>query len=97
MDSIGEWELQYGKGEGDKLTKVYSIKVFSVGLFIVQMTPTLRISSINKDEYKIVRMAKEGTDSYVGLVKKELIEDDLNGYVSGVPFPSITYIEVLTG
>ena len=40
----------------------------------------------NKDEYKIAGMAKEGTDSYVGLVKKELIEDDLNGYVPGVHF-----------
>ena len=87
MDSIGEWEcLTIWKGEGDKLTKVYSQRYpHSVGLFYSAMTQRCGLIP-NKDEYKIAGMAKEGTDSYVGLVKKELIEDDLNGYVPGVHF-----------
>ena len=82
MDSIGEWEcLTIWKGEGDKLTKVYSQRYpHSVGLFYSAMTQRCGLVP-NKDEYKIAGMAKEGTDSYVGLVKKELINNEVKYFV----------------
>ena len=74
LDSIGEFEcLTIWKGEMRKLKKVYSQRYpHSVGLFYSAMTQRCGLTA-NKDEYKIVEMAKKGNDSLVSLVYNTFI------------------------